>query len=145
MRLQPQRDDNPEPNLTPLIDVVFLLLIFFMVTTTFEREAQLVLEFPSANQSRQPISKNKDRIEITIDNKGNYFVNHQQLINSSRDALRRALRVAVEGKRNVGSIPVIISAHAKAKHRHVIMAMDASREVGLLNVLFSTVRKKSRK
>ena len=111
-----------------------------MVTTTFDRQSQLMIEFPSPNNTAKPINKNKEMIEISIDDKGNYYVNKQQLISSSRDALERALRVAITGKKNLATIPVVVSAHAKAKHQHVINAMYTSRQLGLLNILFATVK-----
>jgi len=131
-RRQKRRDEGI--NLTPLIDVVFLLLIFFMVATTFTSEARLEVQLPEAkgNQSADEQQKN---IEIIIDSTGGYAVNGTTLVNRDTATLVNALRQA--GKADI-SLPVIITADGKASHQSVIRAMDAAGRAGFTRLSFST-------
>ena len=133
MRLQPHRREEPDVNLTPLIDVVFLLLIFFMVSTTFERETEISIELPEA--SGQPIQTEKQMVEISIDAKGRYFVNRQEIINTQLDTLKRAIREAAGDQKKPR---VILSADRNTPHQAVITAMDAARQLGFVNLTFAT-------
>ena len=120
--------------LTPLIDVVFLLLIFFMVSTTFQRETQLKLELPEASGELQEIEP--DTIEIVIDRQGEYSVNGRELVSSDRKSLLRAIN-EVKGEVQSGS-RVVITADANAAHQSVVWAMDAAGKAGLTNVSITT-------
>ncbi len=80
MKLQRQETEDPKLDITPLIDVVFLLLIFFMVTTTFQKEAQLRIEIPRADQ--QPTATQPETLEIIIDSQGRYFMGQQEVVNT---------------------------------------------------------------
>ncbi len=135
MNLRPQRREDPEVNLTPLIDVVFLLLIFFMVSTTFQREAQLQVQLPEA--SNAPVEQPDEVLEITIDAEGRYFINEQQVVNASPQALRRAIRQTLgEGRKDM---PVVIRADGRTPHQAVVTAMDVAARLGLLHVSLATV------
>ncbi|MGD8616641.1 MAG: biopolymer transporter ExbD, partial [Gammaproteobacteria bacterium] len=90
MNLRRSRADEPEVNLTPLIDVVFILLIFFMVSTTFQRESQIKIELPEA--SAEPMEERKELLEIVIDSQGHYFIDEQQVVNSELETLKAAIR-----------------------------------------------------
>lgn len=132
MKLRQTKKDTAEINLTPLIDVVFLLLIFFMVSTTFQREAELSIELPEASTEAQ---EKKDKpIEVAIDAGGSYYVNGRALLNKQPKTLRRALQKAA-GDRS--SVPVVISADANASHQSVVVVMDAARQLGLLRLTFA--------
>ena len=133
MRLQTRRPEGPDVNLTPLIDVVFLLLIFFMVSTTFERDTEISLELPEA--SGEPLKTERVVVEISIDAQGRYYVNQQELVNTQIDTLRRALQQAVA---EADRPQVILSADRQTPHQAVITAMDAARQVGLVNLTFAT-------
>jgi len=122
-------------NLTPLIDVVFLLLIFFMVSTSFTRETQIELELPQA--SGKPLENEIDVVEISIDSTGNYYVNKQPLINTQINTLKRAIVNISKGDL---SLPLIISADAKAPYQAVITAMDAAGQEGFANIQMATRR-----
>jgi biopolymer transport protein ExbD len=131
--LRPRRHRSPELNITPLIDVVFLLLIFFMVSTTFDRFSEIRIELPEANaerQEREPVS-----IDITIDRAGRYYVNQRQVVDTTLGTLRQALEKALDGR---SGMPVVISADGQAPHQSVITAMDASSRVGLSRITFAT-------
>ncbi len=120
--------------LTPLIDVVFLLLIFFMVSTTFVRETELKINLPEADGEVQEIEDLA--IEITVDRAGDYAVNNRVLVNSDKRTLVRALQEVLPPD----EVPprVIITADAMAAHQSVIRAMDAAGSVGLTRVSITT-------
>ncbi len=132
-KLRPRHHHSPELNITPLIDVVFLLLIFFMVSTTFDRFSEIRIELPEANAEqpgREPAS-----IDITIDRDGRYYVDRRQVVDTTLGTLRQALEKALGGR---SGLPVVISADALAPHQSVITAMDAASRVGLSRITFAT-------
>ena len=133
MNLRGRRDDEPDITLTPLIDVVFLLLIFFMVSTTFSRHAEIEIELPEASPEQS--EDRPDILEIVIDIKGRYFVNGRPLVNTQTETLKKALREAAGGRK---SPPLIISADANTPHQAVITAMDAARQIGFTHLSFAT-------
>lgn len=135
MKFQRERGDEPEVNLTPLIDVVFLLLIFFMVSTTFERETEITLELPEA--TGDPIVSEKKVVEISIDAKGRYYINKQEVINTRIETLKRAIQKAA-GEDEAPQ--VILSADRNTPHQAVITAMDASRQLGFIHLTFATAK-----
>jgi len=133
VKLRSSRRDEPDVNLTPLIDVVFLLLIFFMVSTTFDRNSELSIELPEANATRPP---QRDRsITLAIDAQGRYYVDGRRLVNEKVDTLMRALK-QVAGDRT--AVPVVIDADGRTPHQAVVTALDAARELGLLHLRFAT-------
>lgn len=140
MNLKPERRDEIDLNLTPLIDVVFLLLIFFMVSTTFEKTSKLKIDLPeaSAQATQQPSKK----IVIGIDAKGRYFINDRQLINTQLKTLKQALlKVSGDNKK----LPIVLRADAKTPHQFVVRAMDAASQVGLTRLSISTLETKDSK
>jgi len=133
MNFRPRREEEVDVNLTPLIDVVFLLLIFFMVSTTFIRESEIELTLPEASVEAR--EEAVDKIEIAIDKDGRFFVNGNALINTQLATIRQALN---EAKSDGGDPIVIISADATATHQSVVTVMDAARLVGLTRITFPT-------
>lgn len=131
--LRPHRHRSPELNITPLIDVVFLLLIFFMVSTTFDRFSEIRIELPEAN-AEQPRREHAS-INITIDREGRYYVDRRQVVDTNLGTLRQALEKALNGR---SAIPLVISADAQAPYQSVITAMDAASRVGLSGITFAT-------
>ncbi len=135
MKFRHKRPDDLDVNITPLIDVVFLLLIFFMVSTTFDRQSELNIELPEASGEAAEI-KTQD-IEVFIGPKGEYSVNGKTLINTQIASLLRAMReVAVDNKEP----RVIISADKNTTHQSVMKAMDAARQLGFLHISFTAVK-----
>ncbi len=134
MNFRRQRRDEVGVDLTPLIDVVFLLLIFFMVSTTFIRETQLKIDLPEASGELQEIED--DVIEITVDRRGDYAVNESLLVNNELDTLVRALRERLADREPDSR--VIITADANAAHAAVVRAMDAAGRVGLSRISITT-------
>ena len=124
-----------ELNLTPLIDVVFLLLIFFMVSTTFQKESEISLQLPRATDTE--VSTPQERIEIVISAAGRYFINEQELLKSDVASLQNALYKVSGGQRD---IPLTIRADAQAPHQSVVTAMDAAGQLGMLKMSIATSR-----
>lgn len=119
-------------DLTPLIDVVFLLLIFFMVSTTFDKQTQLKVDLPEASeQAAQEPEKNQ--IAITIDAKGHLYINDEELITHDVDTLKRAM-LRVSGERT--DIPVLVSSDKQAPFQSAVMVMDAVGQLGLSRMSF---------
>jgi len=135
MNLQPGGEDEPEVNLTPLIDVVFLLLIFFMVSTTFEHQSRIQIELPEATASPEEIEE--ESIEIVIDAQGRYFIGEEQVVNTELKTLKSALSKVVGDR---GSVPVTIRADASTPHQAVITALDATSQLGLTQISLATSR-----
>lgn len=133
MNLQPGGEDEPDVNLTPLIDVVFLLLIFFMVSTTFEHQSRIQIDLPEATAS--PVEVDEESIEIIIDAQGRYFIGEEQVVNTELKTLKSAISKAV-GERE--TVPVTIRADAKTPHQAVITALDATSQLGLTHISLAT-------
>jgi biopolymer transport protein ExbD len=135
MNLSPKEHEEPELNLTSLIDVVLLLLIFFMVSTTFVDEGRIRLQLPHA--SDQPATEQKrDPIEVAVTATGEYRVNGQTLINTSPATLSAAVsRVAGESRDS----PITLRADARATHQSVITAMDVLGRLGFRAISIATV------
>jgi len=140
LNLKPERREEIDLNLTPLIDVVFLLLIFFMVSTTFEKTSKLKIDLPEA--SAQATAQPDKKIVIGIDVKGRYFINDRQLVNTQLKTLKLALlKMAGDNK----DIPIVLRADAKTPHQSVVTAMDAASQVGLTRLSISTLETNSSK
>jgi biopolymer transport protein ExbD len=135
VNIQPDNQEEPEINLTPLIDVVFLLLIFFMVSTTFEHQSRIQIELPEA--TAQPSKPEDESLEILIDAQGRYFLGDQQVVNTELKTLKGAIRKAV-GERE--AMPVIIRADARTPHQAVVRALDATSQLGLVHISLATSR-----
>lgn len=134
MRLSPRRREDPELNLTSLIDVVLLLVIFFMVSTTFVEEGRLRVDLPAA--SNEPVTRVQDPIVVTVTAQGSYRVNDTALVNNARETLAAALRKVAAGQQGV---PLTIRADARATHQSVVTAMDVAARLGFTQVNIATV------
>ena len=134
MNFRSQRKEEPEINLTPLIDVVFLMLIFFMISTTFNRESELSIQLPEA--SVEPGEQRDETLELVINREGRYFIGESEVVNNELETLREALRaVAGEGAEER---PLVISADAEAPYQAVIRAMDAAGQLGISAISLTT-------
>lgn len=136
MKFRRKPRENVEINLASLIDVVFILLLFFVVTTTFTRETQLKVDLPEAATGTPPEQTELKQLEILIAADGTYSLNAKQLLKSDLDGLMAALQNESDGD---SSLPLIISADAKAQHQAVIMAMDAAGKLGFAHLRMTTV------
>jgi len=133
MNLRKFTREEPDINLTPLIDVVFLLLIFFMVSTTFTRESQISIDLPES--STEAVEPDETSIEVTIDDQGRYYVNQQLVVNKKFETLKQALRLAIG---DIEKPSLIINADAKSTHQSVVTAMDAARQLGIVHLSLAT-------
>jgi len=122
-----------EVNLTPLIDVVFLLLIFFMVSTTFTKETHLSIDLPEA--TGDPARIVEQQIEVSITRSGDYAINEVALIKSDLENLKIAIG-KVSNSDN--TIPMIITADARTPHQAVVTAMDAAGQLGFIHLSITT-------
>ncbi len=139
MNLRPDRsDERVDINLTPLIDVVFLLLIFFMVSTTFDRHAKLKVQLPEASAKMEQQAQ-EEPIVLSIDEKGKYFINDRQVINTKIETLKIALRKTVGDNKDV---TLVLRADAKTPHQSVVRAMDAASQLGLTRLSIATIESK---
>jgi len=135
VNFQPRRAEEPDVNMTSLIDVVLLLLIFFMLSTRFIDEGRLQLRLPEAGT--EPEAVQRDAVEIEITAQGGYRVNGRALINNSTETLAAAIGKAAANNR---AIPVTIRADARATHQSVVTAMDVAGQAGYRQINIATVQ-----
>lgn len=135
MRLNLRPRVQPEVNLTSLIDVVLLLLIFFMVSTSFVKESRIAISLPEA-ESAERADEVPDQIDIMITETGTYMVNGRELINSRPETIRNALQKVSDGN---NTLPLSISADANAKHQDVVTAMDVAGRLGFVHISIATI------
>ncbi len=129
-----QREDETDVNLTPLIDVVFLLLIFFMVSTTFDTTSELKIDLPQASANK-PVEK--QRITLIIDPRGDYYLNGKRLKNKTADLLLLELYRATGNNKE---IPVVIQSDAKSPVQSLVTAMDVVGQIGLNHLSIATTK-----
>jgi len=132
MKFRQARRELPALNLTPLIDIVFLLLIFFMVTTTFSRETRLLVSLPEASGSPE---SSIESIEVLVDREGGYAINGRRLINSEVESLVRGLELESGG--DVSRLVVLV-ADAEVRHQAVVSAMEAIGRAGFVDLSIAT-------
>lgn len=120
-------------NLTPLIDVVFLLLIFFMVSTTFTKESHLEIDLPEATGDPQTVSQRQ--IDVVVDAQGGYAVNGKSLLNNQLVTLERALLDASGGETK---LPFVITGDANSSYQAIISVMDTASKLGFVNISMTT-------
>ena len=135
MKLQALPVEDPKAGLTSLIDVVFLLLIFFMISTTFEQQTALQISLPKASAHAELV---KDEVlEIAIDAEGRMYVNDNGLLNSRPATLTAAIENVAEGGRELA---VILRADADTPHHFVVTAMDVLAKMGFSNLSIAASR-----
>lgn len=135
MKLTARAKPEPELNLTSLIDVVLLLLIFFMVSTSFIKESQISIRLPEA-ESSAPVEEVPERLDIMITEQGTYLINGRELINNRPETIRNALQRLSGGNTD---LPLTISADANARHQHVVTAMDVAGRLGFVQISIATI------
>ena len=132
MKFRQVRRELPALNLTPLIDIVFLLLIFFMVTTSFSRETRLLVSLPEASGSAENATES---IEVLVDKEGGYAINGRRLVNAEVDSLVRGLELESGGD---VSLLVVLVADAEVQHQSVVTAMEAIGCAGFASLSIAT-------
>ncbi len=134
MRLKVRGREEPGVNLTSLIDVVLLLLIFFMVSTSFIKESEITLQLPQAEQTPLDAPPSAP-LEILITADDRYYINDRELVNNRRETLVQALAEIAPNT----DVPVMISADGDARHQLVVTAMDVAGKAGFKAVSIATV------
>ncbi|MES1993268.1 MAG: biopolymer transporter ExbD [Pseudomonadota bacterium] len=135
MKLSSSRMDEPEINLISLIDVLFVLVIFLMVTTTFAHQSGLRLELPKASPA--PEATADSGLSVAVDRNGNYFLGDQALVNTRPETLRRALEQRLGTERNQ---QVAVRADGRASHQSVVTVFDVLAQMGIRDVVIETVQ-----
>jgi len=135
VNISSRQKETLDVNITPLIDVVFLLLIFFMVSTTFERESEIEIMLPQATTDKKVTDDFV--MQITVDAEGTYYVNHKRVINTKLGTLMKAMQEVAGDRKDP---PIILSADAKTPHQSVITVMDAASRLGFVHLNFATTR-----
>jgi len=135
VKLNLRAKTEPEVNLTSLIDVVLLLLIFFMVSTSFVKESKISITLPEA-ESEAVVNELPEQLEIMITEQGTYLVNGRELANNRPETIRNALQRISTGDT---SLPLTISADANARHQHVVTAMDVAGRLGFTRISIATL------
>ncbi len=133
--------DDVEVSLTPLIDVVFLLLIFFMITTTFDRDEGIKIDLPTAQNATSNSQPNS--LELLIDSQGRYYIDGLEVLNNKPETLFKAMSQALDRRGN--NPPLVISADAHANYQAVVTAMDIAGRLGLTNFSMAITQSKRKK
>ena len=133
MKFKRQSKSQLEINLTPLIDVVFLMLIFFMVTTTFTKESRLLVDLPEAQGVAG--DNNPEQLEIIVSADGGYAVNGRVLHDSARSTLKAAIEEASGGD---STLPMVISGDANTRYQAIVTAMDVARQLSFVHLSIIT-------
>lgn len=132
MNLRPRRSEPPRVDITPLIDVVFLMLIFFMVSTTFDKQTQLKVELPSAT-ANEASEETPQKLEITIDAKGNFYVNQQELVKHDAETLRRTIEKKADGRTD---LPIEVSGDRNAPLQSMMTVLDVAAQLDMVHLSF---------
>lgn len=135
MKLSLRSKAEPEVNMTSLIDVVLLLLIFFMVSTSFVKQSQITIRLPEAD-SAAIVEDVAVQLDIMITEQGTFLVNGRELINNRPETIRNALQGVSGGN---SSLPLTIRADANARHQYVVTAMDVAGRLGFVKITIATV------
>jgi biopolymer transport protein ExbD len=135
MKLAARAKEQPEVNMTSLIDVVLLLLIFFMVSTSFVKQSQISIRLPEADSSAV-VDEVPQQLDIMITEQGTFLVNGRELVNNRPETIRNALQKVSGGNTQ---LPLTISADANARHQFVVTAMDVAGKLGFVKISIATV------
>ena len=133
MNLSPQRSEEPDVNLTPMIDVVFLLLLFFMVSTSFIRESSLKVNLPEA--TGEAMVEQEKPVDIVIQADGQFLINGALLPELTKERLQDMLKAVVGDNEDPH---IIISADADAHYQHIVTAMDTAQQMGYTKLTLAT-------
>jgi len=133
LKLRQPQEQEPEISLTALIDVVFLLLIFFMISTSFNRESAINVDLPQATAQKQ--ESEQDVIDLTIDREGHFYINGKKVVNTQIVTLIKALKLVIKDQEQPA---LLISADGRTPHQAVVTAMDAARTLGINHLSLAT-------
>ena len=133
--------DEPEINVISLIDVILVLLIFFMATATFEQQSRLKVSLPQASNTSTEKDKGASLL-VQINAEGRFFVGNSEVINESIETLKAAIAATAGDKRDQR---VVLRADGRTPHQSVITAMDALSQLGFVNLSIATVRREEKR
>lgn len=133
MNLRPRRREEPELNLVPMIDVVLVLLIFFMVATSLRHQSELEIRLPEA--SSQPMPGDVAQLEVDIDAAGRYAVNGRALEAVDAAALKARLTAEASGR----NLPLTVNADGRTPHQAVVRVLDVAGQLGIRSLAIATV------
>jgi biopolymer transport protein ExbD len=126
MNLRPRRREDPEINLISLIDILLVLVLFFLLSTTFSVDGRLRVQLPQTTGA--PVERSgTEPLVVTVTSSGNYLVNGRELVNAGADTLRKAIRKTAGERRDV---PATLRADGRATHQAVVTAMDTLGQLG---------------
>jgi biopolymer transport protein ExbD len=135
MKLNLRPKAEPEVNMTSLIDVVLLLLVFFMVSTSFVKQSQISIRLPEADSSAI-VEEVAEQLDIMITEQGTFLVNGRELINNRPETIRNALQKISAGNTRM---PLTISADGNTPHQYVVTAMDVAGKLGFVKINIATM------
>lgn len=135
MNFRSKNVEELDVNITPLIDVVFLLLIFFMVSTTFEHQSELSIDLPQASGDISEVKN--DVVDIAINSSGEYYLNSKKLADSKDETLMKEIRLTIE---KIKKPKIIISADKNTPHQSVMTIMDIARRLKITHLTFAAVK-----
>lgn len=135
MQFKRQKQADSDVNLTPLIDVVFLLLIFFMVSTSFIKETHLSINLPKAAFAEQQLDRTLAPLEVVIDSNGFYRIDGRSLVDNDSETIESALKNLSAGDYNT---PLTITADATAPYQSVVTIIDIAGEMGFAKMNITT-------
>lgn len=133
--------DDPEINVISLIDVILVLLIFFMATATFEQQSRLKVNLPQASNSSTEKDKGESLL-VQINAEGRFFVGNSEVVNERLETLKAAITATAGDKRDQR---VVLRADGRTPHQSVITAMDALSQLGFVNLSIATIRREEKK
>lgn len=142
MKFRTRESSSVDVDLTSMIDVVFLLIIFFMVTTTFNHNSALKIALPTASKNAEP-QNNQNKIELLIDSQGRYYVNGREVLNIQPETLFQAMTEVLNTLQGTPSL--VISADANVNYQAVVTAMDIAGRLGLTNFSMATTQAERQK
>jgi biopolymer transport protein ExbD len=133
MNFRPRRNEEPEINLIPFIDILLVVLIFLVLTTTYSKHTEIQLTLPVADTENQ--REYPKELIVTVSADGSYTINRSTLMGRSLETLADALLDGAKGNKDT---VIVIHADASAKHQSVITVMEAARRAGLGQITFAT-------
>ncbi|MEN9501566.1 MAG: hypothetical protein RI964_851 [Pseudomonadota bacterium] len=137
MKFSPRRrDDDIDINVISMVDILFVLLLFFMLTTSFTKNAELKVALPTASQTTEVTSG--DKLELVIDGQGRYYINGREVLNTTPETLFQAMSQTLDELPNTP--PLVISADANVNYQAVVTAMDIAGRLGLTNFSIATTQ-----
>lgn len=134
-----RREDEIDINVISMVDILFVLLLFFMLTTSFTKDSELKIKLPTA--SNNPVTANEKKLELVIDGQGRYYINGREVLNNKPETLFQAMSQTLDEIKDGTPTPsLVISADATVNYQAVVTAMDIAGRLGLTNFSMATTQ-----